>query len=316
MVTIVAFHPYENLIVVANEKNFLSVWNWKENTRLNRFSNTNPEGSRITSLTLLNENSTLISAGSDDGVVRIWKGMTQQEPKLITAWKVLNDLPPVSSTGSAGLIVHWQSGHDQLMSSGNTSVIRVWDVSKELSVQDIPTNSDTFVTCLTSNRKEDGKLIVAGFSDGSIRFFDRRLSSRSGPIVTLTEHNKEWVVNVEYHHPTSQIISGSTTGVVKFWAPMATTTSLKSIYPTFSQNKATVMTALAVHESVSTIATGFQDQKINVLGFSNESLGLIRYHDGFLGQRIGPVSCLAFHPNQLLMAAGGTDSIVSIFSGQ
>ncbi len=42
-------------------------------------------------------------------------------------------------------------------------------------------------------------------------------------------------------------------------------------------------------------------------------LSTIRYHDGFLGQRIGPVSALAFHPHQMLLAAGSTDSIISLF---
>ena len=29
---------------------------------------------------------------------------------------------------------------------------------------------------------------------------------------------------------------------------------------------------------------------------SEEMLNHIRYHDGFMGQRIGPTKCLAFHP--------------------
>lgn len=67
-----------------------------------------------------------------------------------------------------------------------------------------------------------------------------------------------------------------------------------------------------------------------------DTLGMIRYHEGFLGQvtycllhilqpekltsrpldiqRIGPVSCLAFHPHKLYLAAGATDSIVSVYS--
>ena len=40
------------------------------------------------------------------------------------------------------------------------------------------------------------------------------------------------------------------------------------------------------------------------------------YHEVFRGstQRIGPVSCLAFHPNTLLLAAGFTDEFISIYS--
>jgi regulator-associated protein of mTOR len=74
------------------------------------------------------------------------------------------------------------------------------------------------------------------------------------------------------------------------------------------------------------------------MNLSGEEVSLIRYHDGFLGQRIGPVSCLAFHPYvhskknilyyafltfivffcryQILLAAGATDSIISIYAGE
>ena len=45
-----------------------------------------------------------------------------------------------------------------------------------------------------------------------------------------------------------------------------------------------------------------------------DQLNIVRYHDGFLGQRIGPVSSLAFHPTKLLAAAGSTDSIVGIYA--
>ena len=46
-----------------------------------------------------------------------------------------------------------------------------------------------------------------------------------------------------------------------------------------------------------------------------EVLSVVRYHQSFLGQRIGPVSCLGFHPYSILLAAGASDSIVSIYAG-
>ena len=61
------------------------------------------------------------------------------------------------------------------------------------------------------------------------------------------------------------------------------------------------------------MAVGSRAQFVKLLTYSGEQLGMIRYHDGFLGQRIGPVSCLAFHPTKVLLAAGATDSIVSIY---
>ena len=42
----------------------------------------------------------------------------------------------------------------------------------------------------------------------------------------------------------------------------------------------------------------------------------IRYYNSFLGQRIGAVRSLAFHPNSLLLAAGSNDSIATVYSGE
>jgi hypothetical protein len=43
-------------------------------------------------------------------------------------------------------------------------------------------------------------------------------------------------------------------------------------------------------------SSGSQTQKIKVINFTGEELSTIRYHEGFLGRRIGPISSLAFHP--------------------
>jgi len=57
-------------------------------------------------------------------------------------------------------------------------------------------------------------------------------------------------------------------------------------------------------------------QQVKVFTNDGQSLSTIRYHDGFLGQRIGPISSLTFHPHQMLMAVGSTDSLVSIFTSE
>jgi hypothetical protein len=40
----------------------------------------------------------------------------------------------------------------------------------------------------------------------------------------------------------------------------------------------------------------------------------IRYHEGFLGQRIGKIQHLNFHKNRLVLAASAADCMVSIFT--
>jgi hypothetical protein len=69
--------------------------------------------------------------------------------------------------------------------------------------------------------------------------------------------------------------------------------------------------ALSVCLSVCLNSSRFQ-----VMDFGGREISTIRYHDGFLGQRIGPVSSLALHPRLLLLAGGATDSIISIYSGR
>lgn len=39
----------------------------------------------------------------------------------------------------------------------------------------------------------------------------------------------------------------------------------------------------------------------------------IKYYSKFLGQRIGAVTCLEFHPFRGLLAAGGSDSVVALY---
>lgn len=76
------------------------------------------------------------------------------------------------------------------------------------------------------------------------------------------------------------------------------------------------LTALAVHRHAPVIATGSGKQLIKTYSTSGELLSRVRFHNSFLGQRIGPVSALGFHPYKVLLAAGAVDSLVSIYAGE
>jgi regulator-associated protein of mTOR len=247
----------------------------------------------------------------DDGVVRIWNGIYSPDTlRLVTAWKVLADLPPISRSGP-GLITDWQQNGELLYATGNVDQIRVWDVNRELSILNIPTAADVPVTCMTVD-KEGGRLITAGCADGSVRLYDTRQGNRYAPVAVYAEH-KGLVINVaKPKSANGKIISGATSGTVKFWDPRSTVS-----FKTVQAHTQSVMTALAVHDQAPLFATGSQDQRIKVFNQnSDQELSLIRYHDGFLGQRIGPVSALNFHPYHILLAAGATDSLVSIYAGE
>ena len=61
--------------------------------------------------------------------------------------------------------------------------------------------------------------------------------------------------------------------------------------------------------------SGTQNQKVRFASARDgRELNSVRHHTGLiLGQRIGPVSSLAFHPYRLILAAGATDSIISMY---
>eukprot|EP01126_Amoeba_proteus_P059096 TRINITY_DN7695_c0_g1_i1.p1 TRINITY_DN7695_c0_g1~~TRINITY_DN7695_c0_g1_i1.p1 ORF type:complete len:375 (-),score=89.47 TRINITY_DN7695_c0_g1_i1:119-1243(-) len=315
MVSQICFHPFENILVVSDENDGIIVWNWENGNRLNQFQNQNPIGSRITSLTLLNEqDSTIIAAGSDNGVVRVWSGIEDStNTKLVTAWRVLGDLIPVRGYAH-GMVLEWQKCRQFLVASGNVDILKLWDLNKELAVQDIPTECPTIpITSITSDDLHgSGNLIVAGGADGSVRLFDRRLNNKFGLIHVLSEH-KGWIINVCMPtYAKQQIISGAGTGDVKIWDLRNTKFSAKTI----SAHPTPCMSAFCVHDYANIFAIGSQDQRIRVLNLDGSAVSVIRYHDGFLGQRIGPVTALKFHPFKVILGAGASDSLVSVYESQ
>lgn len=46
-------------------------------------------------------------------------------------------------------------------------------------------------------------------------------------------------------------------------------------------------------------------QVVKVWSAAGEQVGVVRAHTSFLSQRIGPVTCMAFAPYDLLLASGG-----------
>lgn len=87
--------------------------------------------------------------------------------------------------------------------------------------------------------------------------------------------------------------------------------------------------AFSVHDYASIAASGSRKPFIELFSFPDTNrqadgtvnsqfttLDTIRYHIGFLGQRIGPVTTLSFHKHKLLLASGSADSYISIFAGE
>ncbi|XP_049849534.1 protein raptor homolog isoform X2 [Schistocerca gregaria] len=309
-----AFNSFEPIICVADDTANVVLWNWVQGNKMAVINN-HKNQAKITSLNFLNEQEVpLIAVGSDDGVVRIWDNIYSNS-RLVTAWRVLMNASPVSTSSPISLVLEWQQQNERLLASGNTNLIRVWDLDHELSIQDVPTNSEFPLTCMTSDKNTSkGTTVMTGFEDGSIRFFDLRQPTYSAPIAVYSEHQSR-IINISAPKSTNGIvISGSSNGIIKFWDQSGASETSQRTISSFSSSS--TMVAFSVYEQASIMAVGVHDQRVKIMNFIGNELSVIKYHDGFLRQRIGPITSMTFHPYSALLAVGASDSLVSIYAGE
>jgi len=246
----------------------------------------------------------LLVAGSDDGCVRVWRGYEAGAPQLVTGWTLLPELVPQSLAGSRvsyGLQLAWYQPEQLLVGAGDSKNIRLWDCRAEGRLGDLPTQSDSCVTCMDM----DKGILAASFGDGQIKLFDYRAPPTSARIMAFREH-KQMVLSLKMQEG-GKLVSGCTDGVVKVWDIRR-----QSSMTTLETNKPAV--SLEIHQSAPVFAAWTSTQQISVYSlYEGKVLNQIRYHEGLLGQRLGPVNCLRFHPSLIQLAAGSTDSHVSMF---
>ncbi|KAL0675932.1 hypothetical protein Bca4012_003913 [Brassica carinata] len=302
-------HPFSPIVVAADENERIRVWNYEEATLLNGFDNHDFPDKGISKLCLINElDDSFLLVASCDGSVRIWKNYaTKGKQKLVTGFSSVQGHKP--SARDLNAVVDWQQQSGYLYASGEVSTVALWDLEKEQLLRSIPSESECGVTALSASQVHGGQL-AAGFADGSLRLYDIRSPE---PLVCATRpHQKvERVVGLSFQPglDLAKVVSASQAGDIQF-LDLRTT---KDTYLTIDAHRGS-LTALAVHRHAPIIASGSAKQLIKVFSLQGEQLGIIRYYPSFMAQKIGSVSCLTFHPYQVLLAAGAADSFVSVYT--
>lgn len=324
----------------------------ERSNRVSMFKNENPKGSRMTSTTWINEESnSLLLVASDNGSLKLWDGIidssgniSKENPKLATSFFADRNMVP-GQRGS-GLVTEWQQFTGRLITGGNGDSINCWDMEAEKCTKSFTRNSNACVTTITTawdkfnlqTGNDTGPhiangyagigpdIIVAGYGNGSMKVFDIRSPSYGSEISTnldtsetstrkarrpklmnYDEHSS-WIVDTFFtgYGGRHELVSGCVAGDVKFW-DIRCATSLRTLTVQRSP-----MTALAGHPRIPFLVTGSHAQFLKIFTTDGDAISTIRYHEG-LGQRIGPVSCLKFHPHKLLLAVGTTDAMVSLY---
>jgi regulatory associated protein of mTOR len=77
--------------------------------------------------------------------------------------------------------------------------IRLWDARTELLAGSFPTQAGSNLTSLSADESSGGDIFVAGFGDGVIRVFDKRVglaeTEETGLIKVMRQHNT-WLQSV------------------------------------------------------------------------------------------------------------------------
>jgi len=339
MTSMLKFHSYENALVVCDNEDHISVWDYEKGNRRASFTNGNPDGSRMTTSLWINESSSsLFFVGCDDGSARIWKGMVQdngeiakQPPSLASSFFAAPDMV-AGQTGRSGLICEWQQMTGTLIAGGNSKNLHCWSMAEEKCKVALDIETEACITSLATAWDEDNPMthtayrgmgpdiIVAGHSDGTLKIFDIRMKrpavsgertrgGRRNPMVSTFSEHGSWIVDTSFtsYGGKYEVVSGSVAGDIRAW-DLRSPHSLRAI-----EAQRSPMTALSVHKKIPIAATGSHAQFIKILTLEGEALQVARFHEELPGHRIGPVSCLEFHKQKLVLAAGSTNSYVSIY---
>ncbi|KAK1437167.1 hypothetical protein QVD17_02953 [Tagetes erecta] len=309
--------PFSPIVVAADEGECIRIWNYEEATLLNSFNNHEFPNKGISKLCLVNElDESLLLVASSDGNVRIWKDyISRGKQKLVTAFSSIHGQR--SGARSVNAVVDWQQQSGYMYASGEISSTMVWDLDKEQLLSSIPLASDCSISALAASQVHGGQY-AAGFVDGSVRLYDIR--TPDGLVCVTRPHTGvekvggiERVVGIGFQPglDPAKIVSASQAGDIQF----LDIRNQSEAYLTIDAHRGS-LTALAIHRHAPLIASGSAKQLIKVFNLEGEQLGTIRYSPTFMAQKIGPVSCLAFHPYQILLAAGSADACVSIYADE
>ena len=87
------------------------------------------------------------------------------------------------SSAGRGLVLDWQQASGQLIATGPVDTIRVWDVSREVCISDLPVEGSGLGVSSVCSAAE-GSVVFAGGGDGVVRMYDLRADCHAVHIVS------------------------------------------------------------------------------------------------------------------------------------
>jgi len=238
---------------------------------------------------------------------------------MVSSFRGLNEV--IQLRQGSGVITDWKQTTGNLLVGGDSRVIKIWDAQTETQGLDLDTNSDSPATAIVSDNVS-AQTFIAGFADGAVKVFDRRLEDEDAIVRTYTEHTS-WVQNVRWH-PTSggQLLSASLGGQVKIWDLRGPDSAVETI-----DVQPQGLSAFDVHSTSGVFAATsainpsyWRSQRTVVQSLSRDTLSEFNVSTGLLippsrslpSPFIPRSSSLVFHPTEMLYGLGEPDGTVRI----
>eukprot|EP00051_Salpingoeca_urceolata_P019295 m.280281 g.280281 ORF g.280281 m.280281 type:complete len:1393 (+) comp19398_c0_seq3:236-4414(+) len=307
-------HPYEPQLVLANSASGnICVWDYDNMQQPTAFNNKNRRKSWISAMRLINDHTNpLLAVGTSDGAVHLWSDFATNAPTMTTSWRTVPRMRESKEGSSPGLVLDWEQQSGHLYASGAVPFIQIWDAGSEMRVSCIPTDVSSPITSICVD-KTSGHSLLAGYGNGNVRLFDVRMPASKATVQHYEQH-KDKVINVHLQKGGGKhLLSASRAGEVLWWDPRFAGQSVRSL-TAYSMRKDDGMTAFVVHDYAPLLATATPNQFIKIFNMDGELLNHHKHYNDFLGECVGPNSCLGFHPLRPHLVACSTEPLLSIYA--
>lgn len=214
-----------------------------------------------------------------------------------------------------------QSSTTLLYASGGIQpeTINSWDLHRESCVRCLPVKpkeaSSNSPIVLALSASKDQPLVSAACSDGSVQILDLR--EPWGAAIHFPDVKSDAasssLASIALRTHEARLVTAATGGMMRLWDLRVPSQPQRSIQ---AHSPSSGLTTLASHPHAPLLATATRTHSLKVWTSSGEQVGALRpASGGFMNSgKSGAITCLAFHPYSLNLAAGGDNNVVALYS--